>query len=83
MRPLLRILRLRAMLRQGLATELTAGRTRAGLEMNWQKGGEGWEGSGGGWLARGADACSASCLTFVRPSDASLTNAIDQLPNPV
>jgi hypothetical protein len=62
MRCSLRILRLRAMLLQGLATGLTAGTLEAGLEMNWQKEGKdgkdpereeaGWKGLRGGVVAR-------------------------------
>jgi len=36
----LRILRLRAMLLQGLSTRLTAGTLEAGLEINWQEEGK-------------------------------------------
>jgi hypothetical protein len=87
MRRSLRILRLRAMLLQGLATGLTAGTLKAGLEINWEK--EGKDGKDperarrlAGWLA-GRGRPLAQSWSFVRPSDAFLTNAMDQLPDPV
>jgi hypothetical protein len=57
--------------------------TKGRINNKLGEGGEGWEGSGAreeaGWLACGA----WSSLSSVRPNDAFLTNAMDQLPNPV
>jgi hypothetical protein len=74
MRRSLCILRLRAMLLQGLATRLTAGTLKAGLEINWQKEGKdgkdpereeaGWKGLRGGLVGRSLSArARALCKT--------------------